>query len=164
MIRAAVDGDAAALASLSAFVQEFHFAERPDVFKPVDLGALESWFRAATVDPSWQILIAEVAGTAAGYVAVMDGSRLESAFARPRRWREIEQLSVSANHRRRGVASALLARVAASALSDGISVLELNTWAFNDVARQSFQRLGFLERNVRYERQVRATGKTPGSR
>lgn len=156
----AVDDDAAALASLSASVQALHVAERPDVFKPVDLGALESWFRTAIKNPTWQILIAEVAGTAAGYVAVMDGSRSESAFARPRRWREIEQLSVSPTYRRRGVASALLARVAESALSDGISVLELNTWAFNDVARLSFQSLGFLERNVRYEREVGATRKT----
>ena len=160
-IRTASEGDARALAALSATVQELHVAERPDVFKPVDLGSLESWFRDAFEDPAWQILIAEVSDATVGYVAVTDNERVENAFARARRWREIEQLAVSTRYRRRGVARALLDRVAASALSDGIPVLELNTWAFNDVARQSFRRLGFSERNVRYEREASLSVQAP---
>jgi len=53
VIRTASESDAGALALLSATVQELHVAERPDVFKPVDLGALASWFRDAAKDPAW---------------------------------------------------------------------------------------------------------------
>ena len=151
-IRRTTAPDAPVLAVLSASVQELHFAERPDVFKPVDLAALEAWFRQTMAQPLWQILIAEVSGTPAGYAAVMDCARPENAFARARRWREIEQLAVSEKHRRRGVARALVDRIAAAALADGIPVLELNGWSFNDVARGCFERLGFSPRSVRYER------------
>jgi ribosomal protein S18 acetylase RimI-like enzyme len=154
VIRPASEGDAGDLAALSAPVQELHVAERPDVFKPVDLGSLASWFRDAIKDPAWQILIAEISGAAVGYVAVTDNARGENVFARARRWREIEQLAVSASHRRQGIAGALLDRVAESATADGVVVLELNTWAFNDVARRCFQRLGFTERNLRYQREA----------
>ena len=154
VIRRATESDAGALALLSASVQALHFAERPDVFKPVDTDALEAWFRQAIGDPFWQLWVAEVSGTPAGYAAVMDGSRPENAFAKARRWREIEQLAVSEKYRRQGVAKALLDHIAASAVSDGITMLELNTWAFNDVARRCFERLGFSERSARHERQT----------
>ena len=158
VIRRATRGDAAALAILSASVQDLHFAARPDVFEPVDLEALEAWFRQTMAEPLWQILVAEVSGAPAGYAAVMDCSRPKNAFGKARRWREIEQLSVSEKYRRQGVARALLDRVAAVALSDGVSMLELNSWSFNDVARGCFERLGFSARSVRYERPI-----VPGS-
>jgi len=154
VIRRATAGDARALALLSAAVQDLHFTERPDVFKAVDLAALEAWFRETIAEPLWRILIAEVSGTPAGYAAVMDCSRPENAFGKARRWREVEQLSVSETHRRQGVATALLERVAAAALADGIPMLELNTWTFNDVARECFESLGFSARSVRYERPI----------
>ena len=94
VIRAAVEGDQGVLAVLSASVQDLHVAERPDVFKAVDLDALKAWFGQALADPISRILIAEVSGTPAGYAVLMDGSRAENAFAHARKWREVDQIGV----------------------------------------------------------------------
>jgi ribosomal protein S18 acetylase RimI-like enzyme len=151
-VRAARTGDEVALAGVAAVVQALHFAERPDVFKPVNPDGLREWFRAAINDPAKRIVVADVDGVVAGYAVVLDGERHESAFAAGRRWREVDQLAVLPSFQRRGVARALIEHVAATAVADGISALELNTWAFNRAAHEAFRRLGFRERSLRYER------------
>src|SRR3569623_1006687 len=151
-VRAAGPADEASLADLAAVVQQLHFAARPDVFKPVNVEALQGWFREALRSNQRRVLLAEAAGSSAGYAVVVDGDRDEDAFARPRRWREVDQLAVAPGYRKQGVARALLEHIAAAALADGIPSLELNTWGFNQPARDAFRRLGFVERSVRYER------------
>jgi len=150
-IRPAERGDEATLAAIAAVVQELHFARRPDIFKAVDPSALEAWFSSAMKRPRPGITLALISGVAAGYAISIDGGREDSAFAHPRRWREVDQLAVLPAYRRRGVARALIAEAVLSARADGFPALELNTWAFNDAARATFQRLGFVERNVRCE-------------
>ena len=153
--------DEAALAEIAAVVQQLHFAARPDIFKPVDPSALEAWFRSALKRPRPGITLAQLSGAAVGYAISIDAGREDSAFAHPRRWREVDQLAVLPGYRRRGVARALIADAAASARAAGFPALELNTWAFNEVARTTFRRLGFIERNMRHElvvdRQVAAS-------
>jgi ribosomal protein S18 acetylase RimI-like enzyme len=151
-IRSAAPGDDAALAGIAAVVQQLHFVERPDVFKAVDVDALTAWFGRALRNDQRRILLAEAQGAAVGYAVVQDGERDEDPFAHPRRWREVDQLAVVPTYRQRGVARALIEHIAASASADGVPGLELNTWAFNKAAHAAFQRLGFVERSMRYER------------
>lgn len=153
-IRSAAAGDEGTLARIAAVVQQLHFVERPDVFKAVNMEALTEWFRQALGSNHGHTLLAEEGGVAVGYAVVQEGGRHEDAFALPRRWREVDQLGVLPTQRRRGVARALIEHIAAAARADGIPALELNTWAFNQAARQAFRRLGFAERSVRYERPV----------
>ena len=160
-IRRAVAGDETALAGVAAVVQRLHFVERPDVFKPANVDALRDWFRWALRHDHRRILLAHAAGTPVGYAVVQEGERDEDAFALPRRWREVDQLAVVPTHRKRGVARALIEHIAAAAVADGVPALELNTWAFNQPARDVFRRLGFVERSVRYERPA---APTPGPR
>ena len=155
-VRSAAVGDEGPLARIAAVVQQLHFAERPDVFKAVDRQALTDWFRGALRSDQRGVLLAEQRGMALGYAVVQDGQRHPDAFALPRRWREVDQLAVLPEHRRRGVARALIEHIVAAARADGVPALELNTWAFNQAARETFRRLGFAERSVRYERPVPA--------
>lgn len=151
-IRAAVAGDEHVVASLVATVQQLHVAARPDVFKAGDTHAFEAWARQAIGSARARILLAEAGSVPIGYAVFMDEHRADNAFAFERRWREVEQLGVHPNHRRRGVARALLEHIVASARADGIPTVELNTWAFNEDARAAFERSGFVARNVRFER------------
>jgi diamine N-acetyltransferase len=154
-IRAAVTGDDGVLAALCALVQEMHFRERPDDYKPVDIRALEQWFRDVVVGGTGRIWIAEVGTTPAGYAFVTDQRRSENVFCYARQWREVEQLGVHPQFRQHGVARALLDHVARTAAADGVAEVELNTWAFNEDARRAFQRCGFRYKNVRMERPLR---------
>lgn len=151
-IRCAGPGDEAPLAGIAAVVQQLHFVERPDVFKAVDVDALTAWFGRALRTAHRRILLAEAQGAAVGYAVVQDGERDEDPFARPRRWREVDQLAVVPTYRQRGVARGLIEHIAAEARADGVPGLELNTWAFNKAAHEAFRRLGFVERSMRYER------------
>jgi GNAT superfamily N-acetyltransferase len=151
-IRVAAAGDEAILASLSAVVHELHVGQRPDVFKPTDLRGLEDWFLQTLKAASAKIWIAELGNLPVGYALVIPQRRTENVFCYERRWHEVDQVGVHPNYRRQGVARSLLRRVVESARADGVSDLELNTWTFNEVARNSFERLGFVSRNVRLER------------
>ena len=151
-IRVAAAGDEGILASLSAVVHELHVGQRPDVFKPTDLRGLEDWFLQTLKAASAKIWIAELGNLPVGYALVTPQRRTENVFCYERRWHEVDQVGVHPNYRRQGVARSLLRYVVESARADGVSDLELNTWTFNEVARNSFERLGFVSRNVRLER------------
>jgi GNAT superfamily N-acetyltransferase len=153
-IRVAAAGDEAILASLSAVVHELHVGQRPDIFKPADLGGLEDWFLDTLKVASAKIWIAELGDLPVGYALVIPQRRSENVFCYERRWYEVDQIGVHPEYRRQGVARRLLRHVVESARADGVSDVELNTWTFNDVARTSFERSGFVSRNVRLERRT----------
>ena len=151
-VRTATANDARALAGLIEAVQQLHVTARPDFFKPVTRADLQRWAGEALASSSTRVVVAEIGGIVAGYAVVIDGHRPDNAFAFERRWREVEQLAVHSDHRRRGVARALLEHIAAEASADGISDLELSTWAFNLEAQAAFERLGFGAKSLRLER------------
>lgn len=153
-IRAAVTGDQAVLAALSARVQELHVGERPEIFKPVDLPGLERWFADALARGSWKIWIAHIGEKSVGYAVVMEQRRADNVFTYSRRWHEIEQIGVDPAYMRRGIARELFRHVTKAALADGVSEIELNTWTFNKVAHLSFEHLGFVAKNLRFVRHI----------
>jgi len=154
-IRAARGDDAVLLATLGGVVQELHFRERPDVFKPTDVVALEGWFRATLAAGHAMVWIAELGGMPVGYAVVVEHRRDENVFCHERRWHEVEQLGVHPGHRRHGVARALLQHALTSATEAGANEVELNTWIFNQAAHRAFERVGFAARNLRFERRLR---------
>jgi diamine N-acetyltransferase len=149
-VRAAEVGDHDVLAALSAMVQEVHLRERPDVFKPMDVVALERWFRDILATGSARIWIGQVGGQIAGYVLARTERRPENVFSYERRWYEIDQMGVDPRYQREGVARALLGRVIESAIAEDVKDIELNTWSFNEAAQRAFQKLGRAVKNVRF--------------
>jgi ribosomal protein S18 acetylase RimI-like enzyme len=150
-IRAAVLGDEQRLAVLNSCVQELHVANRPDSFKPSDLGEIAEWFRTFLRSASAHIWIAEEQGEAVGYVTSLVRERPENPFCRSHRWCEIDQIAVDPRFRRRGIARALIQKAVATAAAEEISMVELVTWAFNEEAQVTFRKLGFVPKLVRWE-------------
>ena len=151
-IRQADGGDAEILAELNRYVQELHITHMPQIFKPVDTGAIAEWFRSMMENPAVRAWIAEAEGLAAGYVLAVTYDRPESPFCSRRVYCEIDQISVSPEFRKRGLAKALVERVLAEARSSGIRDIELNSWSFNTEAHDTFRALGFLPLIVRFSR------------
>jgi ribosomal protein S18 acetylase RimI-like enzyme len=154
-IRPARVEDATVLARLSAQVQELHVHERPDIFKPVDVAGLESWFRNTLGAGQVSVWIAEAGSMVAGYALVVEQRRAPNVYCFERRWHEVEQIGVDLAYRRQGIARALLEHIADSAASEGVEEVELNTWSFNVVAHAAFQGLGFSTKNIRFARRTR---------
>lgn len=153
-IRTATPADRAALAGLNDEVHQLHVAHRPDDFKSTSLDELEAHFAELLADGSTTIWIAECDGAAAGYVVVQVRDAPANVFSRARRWWELDAVCVAAKYRRSGVCRALVERVLAEARAQGVADLELQTWAFNHEAQESFRRLGFVPKRTRYELHV----------
>lgn len=151
-VRLAVDGDAESLARLCDVVHSLHLESRPDFFKPVSVPALRAWFDGTLRNPKASVWLAEASGQAVGYLLVLSHERAETLFCPACRWCEFDQIAVLPGQRRLGVARALIERALAEALEAGFERCEMQCWAFNDVARAAFERLGFTPKLVRLER------------
>jgi ribosomal protein S18 acetylase RimI-like enzyme len=158
-VRPATIGDAAALASLGAEVQDLHFRRRPDIFKATALPGLERWFRDKLAADDAKLWIAHLGDVPAGYALLIRQHRVETVFCHERHWYEVDQVGVHPRYRGRGIARELLDHAAEFARAKGLPDIELNTWTFNDAARESFERMGFVPRNLRMERPA---GPRPG--
>lgn len=156
-IRAVNQSDVDTLAALNVEVQELHFASRPDEFKPAQASEMARWFVQLLHNPAARLWGAEVDGTLVGYVVVLVREKPENPFCPARRWWDIDQIGVSAGHRRAGVGRELVQRVVSEARAVGIRDVELNTWAFNQDAQRAFMRLGFAPKTVRFELRTPAT-------
>jgi ribosomal protein S18 acetylase RimI-like enzyme len=141
------------LTDLSRFVHDIHVEAHPAYFKPFELAVIAESFRSRLKDPNVRACIASVGDMPVGYVVIVLRERPEDARCLARRFYEIEELAVSALHRQRGVARALIEHVLREARSRGIHGVELTSWAFNATGRAAFEALGFLPMVVRFRRE-----------
>jgi GNAT superfamily N-acetyltransferase len=152
-VRAANEGDVELLAALNGVVHELHVAALPAYFKQPEPGAVAELFRSKLRRTDVRIWIASAGATPAGYAVVGIRERTETELCRARSFYEVDEIAVSAAHRRQGMARALLERVFAEARSQGVRDVELTSWSFNADAHAAFQALGFRPKVVRFGRE-----------
>ena len=149
-IRAATKDDAALFSALNADVQALHADAMPwrfkrpgpETFTPEDAQALLS--KANHV-----AFLAYVDCAPAGYVAAYLMRNPETAFHLAHAMVHVHQISVRPGFQRRGIGRALLDAVKAHGEANGISLLTLDTWAFNEKALAFFRSYGLVDYNVR---------------
>jgi ribosomal protein S18 acetylase RimI-like enzyme len=149
LTRRATDADADVLASLNRDVQALHAAALPWRFKPP--GA-EKWSAEAAAllrSPNNLVFIGEVDTEGAGYAYAEIIRQPETPLLYARELVYLHHLSVSPAFRRQGLGGALLSAVRSAATSQGISLIALDVWTFNEGARSFFQRHGFTSYNER---------------
>jgi ribosomal protein S18 acetylase RimI-like enzyme len=149
VVRAASGADFDTLITLNQVVQSLHAALYPSDFKPVvDPAAVRALFATHIDAPESGIGIAEIDRAPVGYVFFEVQARPETGFspARPRMY--VHHLSVAAEARRQGVATALMEYIEQRADSDGINEIVLDVWAANLDAQHFFCSQGFVAFNV----------------
>ena len=139
------------LVALQREVHGLHVASRPDFFKPADDEAVAAWFRGLLESADTQIWVAVEAGVVVGNAVAMQQQRSESIFSGTHTRCEVDQIVVTRDHRRKGIARALLKAVVDHAHSQGIHEIELSSWSFNADAHAAFERLGFVPKLIRFE-------------
>ena len=149
-VRPAETGDIPQLIELNALVQADHIAAEPAAFKPSRADEVAAWLADGLASGYLRAWVADGGRQLAGYVVVRREERPEHPLAYTRTWWEVDQLGVRPEWRRRGVARALLAAVAAAALDAGVGELQLTTWSFNTGAREAWLNLGFEPRITRF--------------
>jgi diamine N-acetyltransferase len=150
-IRRARTGDELMLTQLSRVVQGLHVEQRPDYFRPTETAALIAWYRTLLEQAQARVWLAELDGSAVGYVLAVVQQRDATLFTRELRWCQIDQLAVAPAYRRRGIGRTLVEQAIADARADGIIQIEATCWSFNATAQEMFRGLGFSPRVVRLD-------------
>jgi GNAT superfamily N-acetyltransferase len=125
-------------------LDETHRLQHPELFPPTierDAARVESML----ADPKVGVFVATLPSgdPAIGFARVVDVQTPEGSVLLPRRFGLVDELVVMPEHRRAGVARALLAEVDAWARQRGIGALEVTVWAFNQAARELYVKEGF---------------------
>jgi GNAT superfamily N-acetyltransferase len=144
LVRPAAVSDIARLLEMYRELDETHQLQHPQLFPPAverDAARVERML----ADPKVGIFVATLPSVdpAIGFVRVVDVQTPDGGVLLPRRFGLVDELVVMPEHRRAGVANALLVEVEAWARQRGIGALEVTVWAFNHSARELYAKEGF---------------------
>ena len=150
MIRQASAEDAVTISRLNVSVQQLHADAAPDTFKQPESDAfaaksLAEWL----VAEDRYFYIAYEDETAVGYIYGEVRRRPENPYTHARPQLYIHQIAVDPLYRGRGHGARLIHRVRELADELDIDTIALDTWMFNEEARQFFAGQGFTPFMVR---------------
>ncbi|WKZ36896.1 MAG: GNAT family N-acetyltransferase [Anaerolineales bacterium] len=152
-IRKATPQDAKILSDLCRDVQTIHAEHHADIFKlPQSADFAATFFEKMLADETVHIFIAENNGEALGYILCKLIEREETVFTFAMRYLLVDQISVGPEARGGGVGSVLMAHADDLADELGVSMIQLDSWAFNTGAHKFFEREGFQKFNHRFWR------------
>jgi len=144
LVRPATVSDTARLLHMYRELDETHRLQHPQLFPTTverDATRVESMLR----DPKVGVFVATLPSfhDPVGFARVLDVQTPDGSVLLPRRFGLVDELVVMPEHRRAGVATALLLEVEAWARQRGIGALEVTVWAFNNAARELYAKEGF---------------------
>lgn len=154
-IRQAVSADHLLLSTLSLDVQFLHAEAHPRVFKmPQSDDYAASFFEEMLADPTVTVFIAEEGANAVGYILCKLVERPNNPFTFPARILLVDQISVSAEARGKGIGAALLQQAETRARELQVERIVLDSWDFNTRAHAFFERVGFHKFMFRFWRHL----------
>ena len=154
LIREATAADIPALLPLQKEIHDCHVAHHPEAFHTADPGEVTAWLQERLAGPNFRCFVALDGTEAVGYVCASVVERQRDTLCNPRRFVDLDQLSVRGSHRRRGVGRALVDAVVEFARKNGIREIQLSVWWGNRVARAFYRNLGFRLVREYYQRRV----------
>ncbi len=137
------------LAALNEPIQAWHHQNFPDDFKPFNAYEISKAFKNLLTNRDCFALVAKSDGESIGYLVGIMKSRPESAFQYEKTILEIDQIAVVSGYRKLGVGKRLLDAACLRAREKGISEIQLNHWAGNELAENFFGKNGFVYFNYR---------------
>jgi ribosomal protein S18 acetylase RimI-like enzyme len=144
LIRPACFEDYPAFGRLYLEINDLHAAAHPDLFAPTRTSPHdEEDFQIMLSDSNQAVFIAEVDGTAAGFINVILRDALPLEILAQRRFAVVDSIGVSARLRRQGIGEALMQRAAQWASESGAVSLELTVYEFNQSAIAFYSSLGY---------------------
>jgi GNAT superfamily N-acetyltransferase len=144
-IRRATTDDAELLAELNTEIQQMHADAVPKFFKDADSKnpALIADYDRRLNDEHTYVFIAEADSQAVGSMVLVHRQIEENPYAFANTRLVIDQISVNASHRGKGVGHAFMEEAKAVCKTLNVDYLALNVWAFNSQAIEFYKREGF---------------------
>lgn len=124
-------------------VNDVHVEGKPEVFKPGFSEELQNFIYYIWQDPEQDIVVADKDGELCGFAIVHHIYKPENPFMYVRDFLDIDEFCVDKNHRREGVATALIDFIKKYAKEKGYHRIELNMWEFNEGALAFYEAAGF---------------------
>jgi len=142
-IRLAKESDLDSVNILRKQVNDLHVAGKPEVFRPGFPEELRNHIHTIFRDPEQEIAVAEQDGAICGFAVLHHINRPENPFMYERDFLDIDEFCVDENHRRQGIASAMIGFIREYAIEKGFHRIELNMWEFNQDALAFYEAAGF---------------------
>ena len=143
IIRFAKENELERVNELRKQVNDLHVAGKPDVFKPGFGPELRDFINVIWNDPTDNIVVAEDNGFICGFAVINHITKPESPFMKERDFLDIDEFCVNEEHRRKGVATAMIEFIKNFAKENGFHRIELNMWEFNQGALAFYEAAGF---------------------
>jgi GNAT superfamily N-acetyltransferase len=146
IVRLATVNDLPHLLRLYHELDETHRSRHPELF-PTSIERDPARIESMLGDSQMRILVATLpaddSGLVVGFARAIDVRTPGNGILLARRFVLVDELAVMPEHRRAGVASALLSEVEVWARQLGIDALEVTVWAFNQAASELYAQRGF---------------------
>lgn len=124
-------------------VNEVHVKGRPDVFREDGWQVIEPLVYKRFDEENSGVIVAAIEEEIVGFAVVQYIVRPESPFKKEQKFFHIEEFGVDENHRRKGIATALINFAKADAKERGFHRVELDMWEFNAGALAFYESVGF---------------------
>lgn len=155
VIREATSADYEVLCALFDEVDALHRDHLPQIFRqPPGPVRERAYYQGLLADEAVGLFLAEVDGTAVGFVHGVIREAPAIPLLVPRRYAVVDSIGVKADYRGRGIGRMLMHRIHAWASAAGASAIELNVHAFNASAIAFYRRLGYEIASQRMSRSL----------
>jgi ribosomal protein S18 acetylase RimI-like enzyme len=131
-----------------------HAAQEPNHFHPADGDLIAQRLTKLVADEHARVFVAVREGSVVGYLIAYLEERVATPIRRGRRFLEIDQIGVESEHRHQGIGKALLRAAETYARDLRVTILQLNTWSFNERGQEFFTRLGYVPKVLRMIKRV----------
>ena len=142
-VRFAERQELAQINELRRQVNDLHVTGKPEVFKPGFGEELRDYINVIWDDPEKEIVAADSEGMICGFAILHHVRKPETPYMFKRDYLDIDEFGVDESHRRKGVASAMIAFIRDYAREKGFRRIELNMWEFNRDALAFYEAAGF---------------------
>lgn len=122
---------------------EVHVKGRPDIFREDGWQFIEPFIYTRFDEENSGVIVAADKEEIVGFAVVQSIVKPESPFNKERRYFHIEEFGVDENHRRQGIATAIIEFAKEDAKKRGFYRIELDMWEFNDGALAFYESIGF---------------------
>ncbi len=123
-------------------VNEVHVKGRPDLFREDGWQFIEPFVYTRFDEENSGVIVAAIEDEIVGFAVVQYIVRPESPYNKEQKYFHIEEFGVNEDHRRKGIATAMIDFVKEDARKRSFKKIELDMWEFNQDALAFYESAG----------------------
>ena len=143
IIRYAKRTELASVNNIRKQVNDVHVNGRSDIFREDGWQFIEPFIYTRFDAENGGVIVATIEDKIVGFAVVQYIIKPETPFGKERKYYHVEEFGVDENHRRKGIATAIIDFAKKDAKRRGFRRIELDMYDFNDGALAFYESVGF---------------------